>query len=143
MPDQHAPPALKRIAVTAVLFALAVISGELTFGNPGFPLNVWYFVKIPAWQWSLPVHLTGFIWLVACHQLFRTRPALVPILLATLFFFIGETLNWYFLNFFAYAGDRAGEKALSFWAVIAMYAGLCAGAILILRAPAGRPADIG
>jgi hypothetical protein len=133
---------MKRIAATAFLFALAVVIGELTFGNPGFPLNIWYFEKIPAWQWSLPVHLNGFLWLVACDRLLRNRSPLIPIFLATLFFLLGETLNWYFLNYFAYAGDRTGERILSFWAVIVMYAGLCTGAILILRAPAGRPGAI-
>ena len=139
MSAEQTAPSFKRIIVTALLFALAVVIGELTFGNPAFPLTVWYFEKIPAWQWSLPVHLAGFIWLVACNRFFSGRPVLIPVLSATCFFFIGETANWYFLDFFAYAGDQAWEKAVSFWIVIVMYAGLCAGGILILRTRAGRP----
>ncbi len=138
MSVQPAAPTVKRLAVVAVLFALAVAGGELTFGNPEFPLTVWYFVTIPAWQWSLPVHLTGFVWLVICNRLFIKQPALVAILLSTAFFLTGETLNWYVLDFFAYAGNQTWQKAISFWLVIVMYAGLCTGAVLILRRP-GKP----
>ncbi|MEW6079278.1 MAG: hypothetical protein AB1724_15835 [Thermodesulfobacteriota bacterium] len=126
---------MKRIIVTAVLFGLAVAAGELTFGNRAFPLNVWYFEKIAAWKWSLPVHLAGFLWLLACERVLKNRPAPAPIALAFLFFLAGETANWYVLKLFEYAGDGPVEKALSFWIVMAMYAGLCAGAILMLRAP--------
>ena len=140
MPEKQTPPSRQRLIVTALLFALAVTAGELTVGNPAFPLTVWYFEKIPAWHWSLPVHLAGFIWLAACNHFLLNRSAFFPVALATCFFFIGEALNWYVFDFFAYAGNGLCQKALSFWVIIAMYAGLCTGAILLLRVPAGRPA---
>ena len=135
MSQNHVASSFQRTARAALFFGPAIILGEMTFGNPDFPLTVWYFKTIPAWQWSLPVHLTGFIWLVACNRLLAARSALLPVLLSTAFFFLGETLNRYFLGFFVYAGDLPWQKALSFWSIIAMYAGLCTGAVLILRFP--------
>jgi hypothetical protein len=135
MSTQQPAPSVSRIALTALAYALAVLLGELTFGNPGFPITIWYFETLPAWQWSLPVHLAGFIWLVSINRFFLNYPKFLPIMAATLFFFIGEALNWYFWDFFTYAGDLVWHKALSFWTVILMYAGLCTGAVLLLRIP--------
>lgn len=138
MSHNHVAPSFRRTARAALFFGPAVILGEMTFGNPEFPLTIWYFEKIPAWQWSLPVHLAGFLWLTACNRLFINRSVLVPVFLAALFFLVGEALNWYVFDFFAYVGDLPWQKALSFWVVFAMYIGLCTAAVLILRTPANE-----
>ena len=135
MPHTHSAPTAGRIAVTALFFALAVVAGEITFGNRAFPINVWYFTRIPAWHWSLPVHAAGLVWLLVFNRLFLNRSALVPILLSTLFFTAGETLNRFFWGFFAYAGATPAARILSFWLVIAMYLGLCTATVLLLRVP--------
>lgn len=135
MPNKHASPSFSRTAFTALIFAMAVFLGEITFGNPDFPITVWYFKKIPSWQWSLPVHMAGFIWLLVCNRLFSKRSVMLPIIAATLFFLGGETLNWYILEIFEYAGRTPWQRALSFWTVILMYAGLCTGVVLVLRRP--------
>ncbi len=130
-----------RILAAAIFFALAVTVGELTFGNPDFPVTVWRFEKIPAWQWSLPVHAAGFLWILACQRWFSRHPAAVPVLLGTLFFLAGESLNWFVFRFFAYGGETPAEQMISFWLVILMYAALCAAVVWLLRIGGTRSSE--
>jgi xanthine/uracil permease len=129
----------------ALFFVAALIVGELTFGNPDFILTVWYFPDTPAWQWSLPVHAVGFFWMLICVRLFRNSTLFWPVVFSTLFFFIGESLNWYTLNIFQYGGRSEGARMVSFWTVIAMYFLLCTTVLLILRRGRWRagPEDAG
>lgn len=121
------------IFLGALVFAAALIVGELTFGNPNFFVTVWYFPHTPAWQWSVPVHTAGFFWMLICVHLFRDRSLIWPVVFSTLFFFIGESLNWCVLNIFEYGGQTSGARITSFWAVILMYLFLCTTTLLVLR----------
>ncbi len=117
----------------ALVFVAALIIGEFTFGNPDFVWTVWYFPEVPPWQWSVPVHAAGFAWMLLCLRLFRNRTLAGPVLLSTLFFFGGESLNWCVLEVFQYGGQSEGARIVSFWVVIGMYLFLCTVTLLVLR----------
>lgn len=126
------PFSKSKILQTAVLYSILVFASEITLGNSDFPINFWIFVKIPAWKWSIPVHLLGLIWLVFWNSKLKGRPIIWTILVSTIFFVIAEALNWFAFNFFEYSKDPFGEVA-SFWIVIMLYVGLCTICCFLLR----------
>jgi hypothetical protein len=121
-----------KIFQTAILYSILVFVSEITLGNSAFPINLWIFVKIPAWKWSIPVHLLGLIWLIFWNSKLKEKPMIWSILVSTLFFVIAETLNWFAFNFFEYSKDPFGEVA-SFWIIIMLYISLCTICSFLLR----------
>ena len=124
--------------LAAVCYVLLVGSSEATLGNPDFPFTVWRFETIPTWQWSIPVHVFGFIWLLFLNQLFYDRSIRIPIIVSTLFFLACETANWSIFNFFVYEPNPVGKAyplgaAGSFWLIILLYTVLCTITSYIFR----------
>lgn len=122
----------------AVFYACSVVISEMTLGNPEFPISVWRFVTIPAWQWSLPVHAAGFIWIFLCNNRFYDHGMRVPIVVSTLFFLVCETANWSMFHFFIYEPYPMGDRfhlgaAGSFWFIILLYTVLCTVTSFLLR----------
>ena len=121
-----------KIFQTALLYSTLVFMGEITLGNPAFPVNLWEFVEIHTWKWSIPVHLLGLIWLIVCNLKLKETPKIWSILISSLFFLLAETLNWFVFNFFEYSNEPFGQVA-SFWIVIMLYIGLCTICSFLLR----------
>ena len=126
------------IIQAAIFYTCSVVISEATFGNPDFPINVWRFEMIPAWQWSVPVHVAGFIWLFLCNRLFYDQNIRIPIIVAILFFLACETANWSIFHFFVYEPYPAGEAyplgaAGSFWFIILIYSVLCTVTSMLFR----------
>ena len=115
-----------------VLYTIMLIAAELTLGNKNFPINFWYFETIAPWQWSLPIHLTGFALLWFLNIQFYKKPIALPITLSLLFFIAGETANALFLHYFAYTNGPLGPAG-SFAAIIVLYLVLCAMFSFIFR----------
>jgi hypothetical protein len=126
------PVSKNRILQTTILYTVLVFISEITLGNPAFPIHFWIFIQIPAWKWSIPVHLLGLIWLIFWNSRLKDKAVIWSILISILFFFLAETLNWYFFNFFIYSNEPFGEVA-SFWIVIILYISLCTICSFVLR----------
>ena len=122
----------QNILITAILYTALVFLSEKTFGNPDFPVHFWIFIAIPAWQWSVPVHLSGFLWMVFWNIKLKDKPIEWPVFASLLFFFAAELLNRHLLHFFIYANKPLGAE-FSFWVVIGIYAVLCTICSLLLR----------
>jgi len=122
----------RNIIITAILYTALVFLSEKTFGNPDFPLHFWIFTTIPVWQWRVPVHLSGFLWIVFWNMKLKDKPIGWPVFASLLFFFTAELLNKYLHHFFIYAGKPFGAD-FSFCVVIGLYAGLCTVCSLLLR----------
>lgn len=127
-----------RLLSIACAYAASIFVAENTLGNAGFPLCLWYFGRIPAWQWSLPVHGAGFIWIAAWTYELRRRHITHSILVSWAFFAAAETLNLFRLKFFDYSSKPFGID-FSFAAVLALYAILCVVAVYALRIWVFRP----
>ncbi len=121
-----------RLLCIAGAYAAAVYIAENTLGNAGFPLYLWYFERIPAWQWSLPVHGAGFIWIAAWTYALRRRQTTLSILVSWAFFAAAEMLNIFRLKLFDYSSKPFGID-FSLAAVLALYAILCVVAVYALR----------
>ena len=126
------------IAPSLCFYFFLVVIAEVTFGNPDFPITIWQFDRISAWQWSVPVHAVGFIWLFLCNWLFYDRSIRIPVVASTLYFLLCETANWWIFDFFVYEAYPVGEaypfgRAASFWLIILLYTLLCTATSLILR----------
>ncbi|MBC2717367.1 MAG: hypothetical protein HF978_18840 [Desulfobacteraceae bacterium] len=126
------------IIQAAVFYACSVVIAEATFGNPNFPINLWRFEIILAWQWSVPVHAAGFIWLFFCNRLFYDQSIMIPIFVSILFFIACETANWSVFHFFVYEPYPVGKayplgSAGSFWLIIFLYSVLCTVTSFLLR----------
>ena len=121
-----------KIIKSAVFFGVMIFIGEITLGNPDFPITLWKFEKISCWQWSVPVHAAGFIWMLFWNKIFINRNIILPILFSTLFFTAGETANWFVFNFFKYMENPFGAIG-SFWIIILLYLGLCSMSCIIIR----------
>lgn len=118
------------IIYAAVFYACSVVISEATFGNPDFFINLWRFELISVWQWSVPVHTAGFIWLFFCNRFFYDQSIMIPIVASLLFFIACEIANWSIFHFFVYEPFPIGEAyptgaAGSFWLVIFLYSVLC------------------
>ena len=122
----------QNILITAILYTALVFLSEKTFGNPDFPVHFWEFIAIPAWKWSVPVHLSGFLWIVFWNVKLKDKPIGWPVFASLVFFFTAELLNKYLYHFFIYSRQPLGE-GFSFWVVIGLYAGLCTVCSLLLR----------
>jgi hypothetical protein len=126
------PMSKNRIFQTTVLYTVLVCISEITLGSPAFPIHFWEFIQIPAWKWSIPVHVLGLIWLIYWSSRLIDKPVIWPILISSLFFFLAETLNWFVFNLFEYSNEPFGEAA-SFWIVIILYVTLCTMCSIVLR----------
>ena len=115
-----------------LLYAFVIVCGELTMGNPHFPIHLYTFTKIPAWQWSLPVHLTGFFWILFMSKRLGSSLVYIPILLSLLFFLTGELLNAFLFHFFSYEQYPFGP-VFSFVAVIFSYLVLCSLCCFLMK----------
>jgi hypothetical protein len=122
---------MTRIIAVACAYGAAILIAELTVGNAGFPLHLWHFERIPAWHWSLPVHAAGFLWITAWTRVLRRRPASFPAIASWAFFAAAELLNRFCLGLFDYSREPLGIN-LSFAAVLALYAMLCAASVYAL-----------
>ena len=120
------------IAPSVCFYFFLVVIAEVTFGNPDFPMTVWRFDTVPAWQWSVPVHAAGFFWLFFCNWIFYDRSIRFPIVASTLYFLVCETANWWIFHFFSYEAGPFGRTA-SFWFIILLYTLLCTATSLLLR----------
>jgi hypothetical protein len=119
-------------ALVFIGYSWAVIIAEMTLGNPEFPLTAWRFTTVQCWQWSLPVHALGFIWILGCHHMLRGQPLVLPVVMSVLYFFGAESANWYLFRFFDYSDGPLGPPG-SFWLIIIMYTSLCAVCVYLLR----------
>jgi|GEM_PF-2165576 len=121
-----------RLLLIACACAAAIIIAENTVGNAGFPLCFWYFDMTPAWQWSLPVHGSGFIWAAAWTFALRRRPAVLSMIISWIFFIASEIINRFWLMLFDYSQEPFGVN-FSFVAVLFLYAVLCVLVVYTLR----------
>jgi hypothetical protein len=122
-----------RIIPAAIFYSISVILAEATFGNPEFPFTLWVFDNISAYKWSVPVHFTGFLWLIFWSKILYQKHLIFPAVMATLFFLFGETANWFLFNFFKYEENQFGSAGSSFWIIIGLYFILCSATCIILR----------
>jgi len=90
----------KIIIYSAIFWLICTVIGEITLGNPDFPITLWVFKTLAPWKWYLASHLCGFLWLLLVNHLFFEKNIIWPILLSTAYFSSGETLNWFFFNYF-------------------------------------------
>ena len=88
--------------------------------------------KIPAWQWYVAVHGTGFIWVVFLNNVMFGKNILLPSILSTVFFSMGETLNWFVFQFFIYTDEPFG-KIGAFISIQGMYFIYCIVQCFLLR----------
>ncbi len=123
-----------RFVSAAAIFGSLILLGELTLGNPGFPINLWRFDAIAGWKWSLPVHTVGFLWLYFCNFGLIEEPLIIPALFSTLFFLCCETANRFVFQFFQYGGTMIDAPA-AFWMVIGLYFMVCTLTCAYLRKP--------
>lgn len=122
----------RKIIFTGLLFGIMVFIGEITLGNPGFPIHIYYFDKIPVWTWSVPVHVLGFVWIVFWNNRFIKKPIFVPVVFSITFFTLCEILNLSVLKLFKYSDYPLGPM-FSFFMVIFLYVILCTINSIILR----------
>lgn len=122
----------RKIILIAVLYAALVFISENTLGNPDFPIHFWIFTTMPAWQWSVPVHFSGFLWIVFWNVKLKEESIVWAVVACLMFFFSAELLNRHVFHFFIYSRQPLGED-FSFWVVIGLYVGLCAICSLFLR----------
>jgi len=122
-----------RIIPAAVFYGISVFLAEATFGDPEFPFSLWAYDSRPAYLWSVPVHAAGFLWLVFWNNMFVQKHIIFPTIFATVFFLAGETLNWFFFDYFKYQKTFFGSAGFSFWIIIGMYFILCVTTTIILR----------
>lgn len=123
---------MRNILLIACAYASAVLASELTLGSAAFPLHFWYFGNTPAWQWSVPVHLAGFLWITLWNRALINRPAVLPFLASWAFFAGAETANLLALGLFEYSPEPLGRR-VSFLAVLVLYGMLCAACVYALR----------
>lgn len=116
----------------AFAYISAIFIAEMTLGNAAFPLHFWYFTNITAWQWSVPVHGAGFLWIVLWSRALRGRPAYISISVSWAFFAAAETINRFWLMLFDYSDGPLGTIA-SFLAVLVLYALLCGTVVYGMR----------
>lgn len=121
-----------RLLLIACGYTAAVCIAENTVGNAGFLLYFWCFERIPAWQWSLPVHGAGFLWIVGWTFALRCRPEVISMIVSWIFFAAAELLNRCWFQFFDYGREPFGAN-FSFVAVLLLYAMLCFFIIFALR----------
>jgi hypothetical protein len=121
-----------RLLLIAFAYAAAVFIAESTVGNARFPLCLWHFDRIPAWQWSLPVHGAGLVWIIAWTYALRRRPAVIPMIVSWVFFAAAELFNRYLFRFFDYGRVPFGVN-VSLVAVLVLYAVLCVIVVYALR----------
>lgn len=122
----------RKILRTAIIYGVLVFMSEITLGNPDFPINFWIFVNIAQWKWSIPVHLSGLLWLILWNFRLKDKSIIWSVLVASLFFIMAETLNWFVFGFFKYSDDPFGKVA-SFWIIITLYIILCTLCSFLLR----------
>ncbi len=120
------------IIYAALFWVIATVLGEITFGNPDFPVTFWVFKKIEPWKWYMVSHVGGFLWLLLVNKLFLEKAIVWPILLSTAYFATGETLNWFFLDYFIYT-DKPFGPAGAYWTIILSYLACSAIMAYILR----------
>ena len=123
---------MQKFILIACAYAAAVLASELTLGSAAFPLHFWYFGDFPAWQWSVPVHLAGFLWMTSWNRVLANWPAALPLLASWAFFAAAETANLLALGLFEYSPGPCGHGA-SFLAVLVLYGMLCAACGFALR----------
>jgi len=128
----------KNILQASIFYTVSVVISEATFGNPDFFINFWRFETISNWQWSIPVHAAGFIWLFFCNRLFYDKSIVIPIFASLIYFIACETINWSFFHFFVYEPYPMGEAyplgtAGSFWLIIFLYSVLCTVTTFLLK----------
>lgn len=121
-----------RLLCIACAYTAAIFIAENTLGNAGFPLCFWHFERIPAWQWSLPVHGAGFIWIAAWTKALRAKPAVLSMIVSWIFFTTAEFLNRHLLRLFDYSTELFGIN-FSFVAVMVLYGILCALCVFAMR----------
>ena len=126
------PPSAGTTLQALAAYAVMVVAAEIVMGNPRFPAHLWKFTAIPAWQWSLPVHLLGFAVILLWTLLLIDRPAAISAAASTVFFIAAETLNLLYFNFFTYGGPVFGTAA-SFGGILFLYLILCSGTVWNLR----------
>ena len=120
------------IILIACAYAAAIFTTEMTLGNPDFPLHLWHFTAVPAWQWSVPVHAAGFLWIAFWSRVLRDRPAILSFGVSWTFFVSAETINRTMLGFFDYSSEPFGSN-VSFTTVLILYAILCVAVMYAIR----------
>jgi hypothetical protein len=119
----HGGNMLKYLILFA-LYAAAIAAAELTLGNKNFPFHLWVFEKIKPIEWSLPVHLAGFFWIVIWNWALKNKPFWAALLASMLFFVAAELINYQYLQWFAYTGGFLGRPG-ALVLIILLYLILC------------------
>lgn len=123
---------LKPLFVILLGYTLAIVFSELTFGNSSFPLNLWSFTGVAAIQWSLPVHVVGFLWMILCTRALRYKPLSQSLWFSFAYFLVAELTNFFLLDLFKYPEGNMGRSvALIF--ILLSYFLLCFGVVYCLR----------
>jgi hypothetical protein len=106
------------------LYSAAITAAELTLGNENFPFHLWVFEEIKPIEWSLPVHLAGFFWIVIWNLMLRNKPFWLALLASMLFFVAVELINYSYLQWFAYTGGLLGRMG-ALILILLLYLILC------------------
>jgi hypothetical protein len=107
-----------------ILYAFSIALAELTLGNRHFPFHLWVFEKVKPVEWSLPIHLAGFFWIVIWNLMLKNKPFWLALLASMLFFVTAELMNYSYLNWFAYTGGPLGRMG-ALILILLLYLILC------------------
>jgi hypothetical protein len=114
------------------LYAAAIAAAELTLGNKNFPFHLWVFEKVKPIEWSFPIHLAGFFWIVIWNLMLKNKPFGLALLASMLFFVAAELINYQHLHWFAYTGGLLGRMG-ALILILLLYLILCGCMIYCLR----------
>ncbi len=127
----------KTIIYSAIFWLICTVIGEITLGNPDFPVTFFVFKTLAPWKWYLASHLGGFLFLLLVNHLFFNKSVIWPILLSTAYFSTGETLNWFLFNYFIYTEKPFGPAG-AYWTIVLIYLIYCTGQAYVLREYNGK-----
>ena len=111
--------AIIKVLYLAGVYTALIMAGELTLGNPYFLVTLWQFTAIAPWQWSLPIHAAGFLWLLLWDKLLK--PLWLKVFIISLFFITGEFTNLLWLHYFDYTDLALVGRPGAFILVIILY----------------------
>jgi hypothetical protein len=121
-----------KYSILFILYAFSIGLAELTLGNKHFPFHLWVFEKVKPIEWSLPIHLAGFFWIITWNFIMRNKPFILAVLAGLLFFAAAEWINYSYLHWFAYTGGPLGRIG-ALILIILLYLVLCSFMIYGLR----------
>jgi hypothetical protein len=123
---------MMKYLILFALYAAAITATELILGNENFPFHLWVFEKVKPVEWSLPIHLAGFFWIVIWNLMLKNKPFWLALLVSMLFFVAAELMNYSYLHWFAYTGGPLGRMG-ALILILLLYLILCGCMAYILR----------